>query len=71
MCTAQGRREQANWLLEGRIEAGDAIKHRVSQKLCWGRPRRNIQRHNGHNSKIPTLIVIVVVRIYYIKHLLI
>lgn len=39
MCTAQGGREQADRLLEGRVEAGHAIKHRVSQKLCRGRPK--------------------------------
>lgn len=55
MCTAQRRREQTNGLLEGRIEAGDATEHRVSQQLDRGRPGGRTQRQNGHDSKVVNL----------------
>lgn len=38
MSTAQGGGEQADGLLEGRVEAGDSIEDRVTQQLRGGRP---------------------------------
>ena len=38
MCTAEGGGEEADRLLEGRVEARDPSEHRVYQKLCRGWP---------------------------------
>ncbi len=54
ICAAQGRREQAHRLLEWRVEAGDVIKHGVSQQLCRGHPGGQVHRHCGRNSQTST-----------------
>lgn len=48
---AQGGREEADGLLERRVEAGDAIENRVAQQLRRSRPSvSHTRRNNKHNA---------------------
>lgn len=47
MSATQGRGEEAHRLLEGRVEAGDTIKNRVTQQPSRGRPAKNHTKHLG------------------------
>lgn len=52
MSTTQGGGEEAHGLLEGRIEAGDAIENRVPQQLCRGRPSGSHTEHDNNKHAV-------------------
>lgn len=52
MSTAQGGREEADGLLERRVEAGDAIENRVAQQLRRGRPSVGTSRRTTNGCSL-------------------
>lgn len=50
MSTAQGGREEADGLLERRVEAGNAIETRVAEQLGRSRPWVKNSRHNNRHT---------------------